>query len=142
MGRVVLLCGGVRAVFGRRQPACCSSNDCLFTALSHSSGFPAVLVDFDASPLCQAFYTPTLSEVPAHRFVLLPHPHPHQFQRPSLPPSTTPTSLFPSPLNIFVFVPAKYSEFIPKMLCPSDFSAQELCESRGGRPGLPVPNSP
>ena len=22
------------------------------------------------------------------------------------------------------------------------FSAQELCESRGGRPGLPVPNSP
>ena len=24
----------------------------------------------------------------------------------------------------------------------SDFRAQELCESRGGRPGLPVPNSP
>ena len=25
---------------------------------------------------------------------------------------------------------------------PKRFRAQELCESRGGRPGLPVPNSP
>ena len=24
----------------------------------------------------------------------------------------------------------------------ASFRAQELCESRGGRPGLPVPNSP
>ena len=24
----------------------------------------------------------------------------------------------------------------------TSFRAQELCESRGGRPGLPVPNSP
>ena len=24
----------------------------------------------------------------------------------------------------------------------SEFRAHELCESRGGRPGLPVPNSP
>ena len=26
--------------------------------------------------------------------------------------------------------------------CVDDASAQELCESRGGRPGLPVPNKP
>ena len=28
------------------------------------------------------------------------------------------------------------------ILMSKDFRAQELCESRGGRPGLPVPNSP
>ena len=37
-------------------------------------------------------------------------------------------------------VDAGFNSYISSSSIPLLFSAQELCESRGGRPGLPVPN--
>ena len=44
---------------------------------------------------------------------------------------------FPSLIALMVLVDVKQN-----LKKKSGARAQELCESRGGRPGLPVPNSP
>ena len=45
-------------------------------------------------------------------------------------------------LNLQLQIPKVPREHLKKPLAHYVFRAQELCESRGGHPGLPVPNKP
>ena len=50
---------------------------------------------------------------------------------------------FPLPfIYLYIYTHAHSTSVYDIYICVTAFRAQELCESRGGRPGLPVPNSP
>ena len=52
------------------------------------------------------------------------------------------TLTYPSLISLMVSVDIKHHVYFVDVMQHRLNRARELCESRGGRPGLPVPNSP